>query len=263
VDFIEVYERFEANEPDELLKALGELEQVSIDAGKEAQKASAVYFADVEDKKAKISNRIADLTGQRAVIQGKIDALRTPLTDATIKGNREKLDEIQASLRTLEVDIAQATTEIELLEAAFIKGDDDLYNDVMGKQQCFEEIYDDYQDTREQLYHFALKRGKQFEKVADKTRAWGVWGGTRGGGNGASMSKVNDCHDAERIAKEHAICLEEEAARKAAEALRPHSAIIHRHEYHPTPDREPAQVYESGSSGPAVHIRDDRAFPWL
>jgi len=63
--FNEVLEQFEAINPEELLQALQKIEQISSEAGAESQQASRAYFADVAEQEARITARVAELSGRR------------------------------------------------------------------------------------------------------------------------------------------------------------------------------------------------------
>lgn len=215
MDFNEVLGRYQSADPNELMEALKKVEQVSIDAGIEAQKASDAYFTNARAKKEKIEARIAVLTKQHDKLQSKTDALRKPLTAATVSGDTKKLNSIRDDMKALEIEKAQLSTEIDILEGAYITGDEELYNDVAEKYEHFCHLRGAYQDARRLVHEFAREREESYKKIRGKTD------GSYGGGFGPNMEKINNHYNAENIAKLNARFAEEEAARKAAEAAKP------------------------------------------
>lgn len=169
--FDEIFGMLQDQDPKKMISnALEELKQSVVDAAAEAGKASRAYYADAEDKQKKITSRIELLKKQRNTFQAQIEALKKPLLSATVSGNAQKLTELKASMKALEADKIQVSTELEMLESAHMSGADELYNDVVKKNDRYAAALDAYQKSMRKVYEFALKREETYNTIHRETQ---------------------------------------------------------------------------------------------
>jgi len=207
MEFSEVLERFRQEDPQDLLDALEELNQASINAASEAQKARAAYFADAQAKERKIADRVQELKTQRDGHQAKIDAFKNPLISATAAGDLKKLANIKEAMKTLELDKTQVSTEIAMLESAHIRGDEALYNAVLDRVAEHSRLLKIYQLAKSEVHSLAGEKEEAYRKIARDTLHI-----NHGGGNGINLEELNRHFHYEVYAKH-----EEQAAKERAE----------------------------------------------
>lgn len=167
----EVFGILQDQDPQKMISAaLEELKQSMVDAAAEAHKASRAYYADAEAKQKKIASRIELLKNQRNTFQSQIEALKKPLLSATVSGNAQKLAELKASMKTLEADKIQVSTELEMLESAHMNGAEEFYNNVVEKNDRYVAALDAYQKSMRKVYEFALKKVETYNTIHRETQ---------------------------------------------------------------------------------------------
>ena len=177
MNFDETLTRFQETNPDDLLEALSELEALSINAFTETSKARDAYFADAAQKKATVDARIEALIKQRNQHQAKIDAFNRSLVTATVAGDNKKMDCIRADLKECESTMLQVSTEIEMLQSAHIPGDMTLYNEVVAKNNTYQDLRTQYRTAKHDTWEFARGALKRWERIKDATHNYDMGGG--------------------------------------------------------------------------------------
>ena len=215
MNLAEILEQHKAFDTGGLLAALAEIEQISINAGEEVKKASCAYYDNADLKAAAIKGRIAMLNKRRDEYQKEIDALKKPLVSATVDGDKAELDRIKARMKELEADKAQAMTEIEMLQSAYVTGDAELYEAIMAKNDHYQETLSLYRAARELVHELAREKEEAFKTIREET------GGLYHGRYVQDFEKLYGHYHAEERAKADAAWTEKEAERKAAKEKEP------------------------------------------
>ncbi len=211
--FEEVLKGFQEADPNGILEAIREMEQISIDAGRAAKEAEKEYYADAAQSKAKVTARIEALIKQRDACQAKIAAFKKPLASATVRGDGKKLAAIKADMKELEADKTQISTELEMLQSTHIAGDVDLYTRVIQENQRTSELREQYRTAKKKVYQFALDMLEAYQAIKQATSNYDL-----GGGIGADLDKLDKHFNHEKYAEIAAQSAAEEAARNAARA---------------------------------------------
>lgn len=194
--FDEVLEKLKGENPKVILDALEELEQASLDAWTEAGKARDDYYANTREKENKVADRIKELKKQFAEYQAQIDAYKNPLISATTACDQKKLASIRDSMKALEAEKVQISTEIEMLESAHIRGDEELYNKVLDRAAQHESLRKIYWAAKDEVYAFAKERAEDLEKIKNETKFHNM-----GGGYGVNVIELNRHFYSEKYAK--------------------------------------------------------------
>lgn len=250
--FDETLEKLKANEePKIILEALTQLSDDAAAAASAAQAASRAYYDDVAAKEKKIAARISELVKQRDGLQTKIEAFREHLAAATISGNAKKLDDINASMKALEADKRQVSTEIDMLESYHVKGEQELYNAVIEASDHHASMKNHYQHAKEKVYALATEREKAWAKIQEQTRH--TWAG---GGNGPDIEALKKHHFAEEYARrEEQVAAQRIADAEAAKAVEPYVSEYFRRP-DPEPSPEPVQTGKTFVQNPEIARRD-------
>lgn len=218
--FDEVLEKFKAEDPKDILDALEELNQASNNAAAEAWKARTAYYANAEKKEKKVAARIKELKKQVNGYQAKIDAFKNPLISATTAGDQKELANIKDSMKALDADKVQASTEIGMLESVHIRGDEKLYNAVLDKAAEHDRLMKIYRSAKRKVYTFTIEMEEAYQKIQRETQHWNL-----GGGNGVDLNDISRHFHYEVYAKAEEDAAKENAARVADEEKRRHTLI--------------------------------------
>lgn len=195
--FKEVLEKFKTgSDPKILLDALEELSQDCSNAAAEAQRASNDYYANAKEKEKKVAERVNELKEHLEYCESNIEAFKKPLVEATVVGDREKLDSIKSSMKELEIEKDQLSTEIDMLESTHMSGDEDLYNKVVEKSTIHKNLSEVYSSAKAEAYGLAGERIVGFEKIQNRTQNFYA-----GGGNGPNMGELERHFHFEKYAK--------------------------------------------------------------
>jgi len=215
--FDEILENLQAQDPKALLyDALDELEKSVVVAATAADKASKAYYADATAKAEKISARVGLLRKQHSEFQKKIEALKKPLLEVTVSGNTQKLADLKASMKALEADKLQVSTELEMLESAHMSGADELYNDVVQKNDHYLSVREAYQEAKRKAYEFAIKREEIYHTIQRETQYYNAIPM-----HGPNMKDLEEHYHFEKWEQIHAEDAKQRAALEAEEANRP------------------------------------------
>ena len=218
MDFNKFWKQFKKEAAlDKLIDALDELKSISIAASKDAKAAEDAYYANARKKEEKVAARVAKLNEQRIALQAKIGEYKYPLTNATANGDTDALDKIRSAMRALEAEKAQVVSEIELLESAYIRGDDTLYKAVELKNNRFLELKNAVLEAGRMIERDQYLE-KRFEKITTFLHYFTceyTCGTSLGAG--ANMEKLNNHYNAEQLAEQRkmevAKMIEQKAAR--------------------------------------------------
>lgn len=213
MEFINALRRYKAANPNELLNALTDIEQSSIDAANEASRAYDAYFADVADKERKIESRVASLSEQRALAQTKMDTLKKQVANATVNDDYTRLANYRDDMKNLEDEMTQLSAETDALKHALIPGDETLYQAALVKFDRFCEALKQYNNAKLELYTFACEMGVEYEKIEKATQNY-----NSGGGRAFSIDKLNAHFYAEEFQEYNAHLSEGKAAQAGVES---------------------------------------------
>ena len=239
-----IYERLEEykkNSPAALDNALSEYGQTSIDAAKVAKDAYDAYFADAKTKEERVKARVEHLMEERDRIAEGVKQQRSSLVSATAKGNVLKLEQINRSIKEAEIEKAQLTTEIEMLESAYVAGDEKLFADAISAYESFEELNDDYLSAKREVYEFAKLQAEDFERL-ERSLSYGE----RGVARGPDIEKLRKHYDAERIAETTEKNNAEKAMKHESATRGPRDIVTARHRAGPSmseSNRKPHYTY--------------------
>ena len=214
--FNETLEKYKAEDPQSILDALEELNQDCLTAASVANEAEKAYYASASGKQKKIDSRIAELVKQCDGYQAKIEALKEPLVVATVAGDANKLSDIKADMKKLEVDKSQVSTEINMLKSTHVSGDAELYNDVISKNDSYLVLREAYLEAKRKVFEFAIKRVEAYEKIKKGTMNHRI-----GGGYGPKIDELNKHFHFEEYAKNEAEAVRQAATLEAERANKP------------------------------------------
>ena len=142
--------------------AVEELKRQGQQAEREEDTACQAYFADVEEREAKVKQRLADLAQQEEEIKRKITAMQPGLVDATVSGDTGTFNRIQADLTNLEVQRATVATQMQLLSTAALPGNLELYKAAEVKAEARRKTIEQCKADLESIQDF----------VYDQVKAW-------------------------------------------------------------------------------------------
>lgn len=162
MDIQKVFEQAKEHGPDAIKAVVEELKQQEAQAFREEAAACKAYFADVEERETKVKQRFADLSQQEAEIRRKITTMQPSLVTATVSGDTDTFNRIQAELADLEAQKAVVTTQAHLLSSAKLQGNAELYKAAEGKQ--------DVRIEKMKRLQSDLKKVKAF--VSEHMEAW-------------------------------------------------------------------------------------------
>lgn len=209
--FNQVFEKFQAEDPNEILDALKLVEQESTAAATEAAKARDAYFTDVNKKQAAVNDRISVLTGQSNELQKRIDDIRKSLVSATTSGDVKRLEGIKADMKALEADKLQVSDEIETLQTCRVTGDDRLYNNAVEKIDYFQQLRNSYIEAKVKVHTLAGEKVNVYKRVRDKINP------QYGNGKGPDRTELDKHFHLEEYEKLEEKAAADKAEREAAE----------------------------------------------
>lgn len=122
-------EKFKENGADAALKLRGELVTALQDRISGTMQAVNAYFDSRRKSETAISGRIKELESQREGLEEKVASFGPKLAAATISGDSDTLDKIQAQLTDLEARKAATIAQIELLSGVSVAGDKELFTE--------------------------------------------------------------------------------------------------------------------------------------
>lgn len=168
-------------------------------AGLEASDAESAYYASAVKKEQKVIKQIVVLKKQLSNLQAEIDAYKYPFTTATANGDDEELDNIRSAMKSLAADKAQVESEIEMLQDAFIRGDDALYSDTVAKNDLFLTLKKATQEVMKTVANCGYsKRYESIEHLCKLCASDYTIGATAG--TGADMERLDKHYNAEQHA---------------------------------------------------------------
>lgn len=167
MDIQEIMDRAKECGVDAITAAVEDVRRRDREAWDAAEAAYKAYFADVEQKEAKVKRRIAELTQRRESIKAKIAAIQPGLVTATVSGDTEAFDRMQNDLADLEAQKAAMTTQIEILSGAPLPGDAELYRAAVAKFERKREVAQQFREETEAIRDFAREQAKAWEGIKD------------------------------------------------------------------------------------------------
>ncbi len=150
--------------------AVDELKRRDQQSRQEVKSACQAYFTDVEEKEAKVKQRIADLARQEAEFKAKISAMQPGLVSATVAGDSETFERIQNALAGVEAQRAAVATQIQLLSGAPLPGDLKLYKAAEAQCGVSGEASQRYQTELEDIKAFVREQAKAWDRLSDDLR---------------------------------------------------------------------------------------------
>lgn len=152
-------------------------------AVQEAQAACKAYFDEVEQREAKVKQRVADLTKQENDIKAKIAAMQPGLVDATVSGDTDAFDRMQDALADLEARRTAVAAQIQMLSEAAIPGNPDLYRAAIAKIEAMSKNNEQCENEIVAIRGFADRQSESWERIYDDLRY------TRFSTSGAALPK--------------------------------------------------------------------------
>lgn len=92
MDIQEILNQAKAHGIEAVTASAEELKRQGQQSRQEAKAACRAYFADAEEKEAKVKRRLDNLAQQEAGIKAKISAMQPGLVDATVSGDTNGLE---------------------------------------------------------------------------------------------------------------------------------------------------------------------------
>lgn len=128
----------------------------------EVNEASKAYFADLSERKDKISEQIKAIEKQKDDVKKELKKMRPSLVNATVSGNAEDIKKIQERMAELKAQEASFDTQIDILYQAPIVGDDSLFDTA-------KELNDKLEESGQYLYKAC---SKITEQAAEYIKLW-------------------------------------------------------------------------------------------
>lgn len=145
----------------------------------DARIACDAYLSDVKEKERRINQRVESLRQQESDIEKQIKSAQPGLMTATIAGDMEAFESIQAHLADLEAQKASTSTQISLLQTATLPRNKELFDVADAKCETLVSANKTLEENVNMIYKFAKEQAKAWEKIADKTISGGYyWCGT-------------------------------------------------------------------------------------
>ena len=163
MDIQKLLEQAQEHGIDAITAAVEELKRKGQQAEQEEDTAYQAYFADVEQREAKVKQRLAGLAQQEEEIKRKITAMQPELVNATVSGDTDTFNRIQDALADLEAQRAAVATQVQLLSSALLPGDLELYKAAEVQHRACAKAIEQCES--------ALKIIDEF--VREQTKAWG------------------------------------------------------------------------------------------
>lgn len=218
-DFSALLEHFaQSAAPGKIIHHIDGLLEASRAAGEAARDAEKAYYADVETRKQKISDRIVALNTLYSALQTRIDAFKHPLTEATVSGDTDALNRIRDKIKALEVEKASTQSEKDMLKTTNLRGDVTLHDDVVEKNNQYLNLAAGVQESMKAFANCLDGYIERFTKIAKEYNEQSRLSIERNTiiGHGANMDALEKQYDPEGYeAKKHKI-LEERRAKAAA-----------------------------------------------
>lgn len=151
-------------------KAVEELKRLGQQAEQEEAAACQAYFSDVEERAAKVKQRVDDLVRQEEEIKQRISAMQPGLVNATVSGDTETFNRIQADLAGLEAQRAAIATQTQLLSSATLSGDLALYKAANDKAEACVKTRNQCKSDLEEIKRYVSDQIKEWEKIGNDLR---------------------------------------------------------------------------------------------
>lgn len=167
MDIQEILNQAKAHGIEAVTATAEELKRQDQQSRQEAKAACRAYFADVEEKEAKVKRRLADLAQQEAEIKAKINAMQPGLVNATVAGDSEAFDRIQSDLAGMEAQRAAVATQMQLLSSAQLPGNLELYKAAEAQCDASDEVSQRCQTELEKIKAFVREQAKVWDRLSD------------------------------------------------------------------------------------------------
>lgn len=145
--------------------AVEELKRQGQQAEREEDTACQAYFADVEEREAKVKQRLAGLAQQEEEIKRKITAMQSELVNATVSGDTDTFNRIQDALADLEAQRAAVATQVQLLSSAPLPGDLNLYKAAEVQREACKEKIEQCKAVLNSIDEFVREQAKAWDSL--------------------------------------------------------------------------------------------------
>lgn len=167
MDIQEILNQAKAHGIEAVTAAAEELKRQGQQSRQEAKAACRAYFADAEEKEAKVKRRLDNLAQQEAGIKAKISAMQPGLVDATVSGDTNAFNRLQDELADLEAQRAAVATQMQLLSSAKLPGNLDLYKAAEAQCDVSDEVSQRCQTELEKIKAFVREQAKVWDRLSD------------------------------------------------------------------------------------------------
>lgn len=133
----------------------------------DVEAACSAYFADVEQRKERLANRITTLQEQADALAADAEQKKPTLVNASVTGDDRGVMKIQEELANIEASRAAIADQIKMLEDAAIPGNEDLYEDARAKNDALEESISELEAVESAMREFAVEQINAWGKVRE------------------------------------------------------------------------------------------------
>lgn len=134
-----------------------------------ALKAYESYFSDVVERKQIIQKRIEELQTELVDRESRIKKLQPCLISATVRDDKEALEQIQSELAGIVAEREAIELQISTLRGSPIPGNSDLYQSALQLFDEYDSMKAEYKRSESLIYSTALDQISAWKEIKDHT----------------------------------------------------------------------------------------------
>ena len=182
---------------DAVTDLLIELAQQNKEITTTAQHMCDLYFTDVRSRENRIKSKIAALEKQQADLNAQIHGMQATVVDAAGTGDADTFAQEQDKIAKIEARKAAISTQIDMLKAAHVRGNEDFYQAAYDAYSNLTEANSAYEKALDKIHLVAEDQVKVWNVLAEKAE-YSYWSANTGHLSG----KGGKVHDFEQV-REH------------------------------------------------------------
>lgn len=156
---------------DAVTDLLIELAQQNKEVTATAQHMCDLYFADVRLREKGIRDKVAALEKQMTELDAQIRGMQAAVVDAAGTGDADTFAQAQDKLAKIEARKAAASTQINMLKAAHVRGSEGLYQAVCDAYSDLAKANSAYEKALDEINLVAKKQAEVWKELEDKSES--------------------------------------------------------------------------------------------
>lgn len=134
-----------------------------------AQKACDLYFADVRLRKKGIHDKVTALEKQKTELDSQVRGMQATVVDAAGTGNADTFAQAQDKLTAIVARKAAISTQINMLQAAHVRGSEELYQAACDAHDALMKANSVYEEALNEIHLVVKEQAKIWSELEEKS----------------------------------------------------------------------------------------------